>query len=125
MTDQAAPKPIFTRAAEATAAGAANVWTFLTSLSPAINNAVSALAIPLLCVALGIGSIVGYQKATAPIAIPVALPDPPKAAPVPVVSTGDVDHIVAQHCAGISGKLDTLLDRTAPKGSARKTSGRK
>ena len=84
MSDQSAPKPLVTRAAEATAAGAANVWAAIVALAPAINNLVSSLAIPALCLLLGSGVTIGVQKATAPLSLPMALPDVPKAEPVKV-----------------------------------------
>lgn len=121
MTDQSAPKPIATRAAEA----AANGWTALVAYAPTVQTLVSSLAIPLLCVVLGIGGTVGYQKATAPLTLPVALPDLPRSAPVPVVSMENLDHALALHCGAAQQKLDVLLQRTEPKGSLKKTSGKR
>jgi len=123
MTDQTAPKPIVTRAAESVVNG----WTFAVGLLPSINSLITTLAIPALCLALGIGGTIGVQKATAPISLPVALPDLPKAAtatPVPVVSMDNLDHALALHCGGLRERIDVLIQRTEPKGALKKASAR-
>ena len=66
----------------------------------------------------------GYQKATAPLTLPVALPDLPKVVPVPAITAADVAQAVGVHCSGLNGKLDTLLERTAPKVTGKRTSAR-
>jgi hypothetical protein len=122
MTEQSAPKPIVTRAVEATIAGAANVWTFATEAikTPLVQTIGSLLVAAM----LGAGTLAGYQKVTAPLTMPVALPDLPKSLPTPIASVSAVHDVVREHCDAQGAKLDILLERTAPKGSLRKTSGR-
>lgn len=115
------------RAAEAVATSAANGWTAIIALAPSINGVVGALAIPLLCVALGIAGSVGYQKATASLTLPAALPDLPKpiALPTPVVSMENLGHALDLHCGRLEGKIDEVRKLLEPKGLMKKTSGKK
>lgn len=113
------------RAAEAVATTAANGWTAIIALAPSINGVVSALAIPLLCVLLGIGGAVGYQKATASLSLPAAAPDLPKSLPTPVVSMENLGHALEGHCGKLEGKIDEVKKMLEPKGSVKRTSGKK
>lgn len=96
----------------ATPSTVANIYSWLISLSPSINAAITSLAVPVLCVMLGVGGAVGYQKATAVPALPMALPDLPK--PVPTVSVADVDHLIGLHCADVKSMLAEIKDRLPP-----------
>jgi hypothetical protein len=50
----------------------------------------------------------------APAKMVISAMDAPK--PVPMVAIGDLDAVIAAHCGGVNGKLDTLLERIpAPK----------
>ena len=122
MTDQTSPKPAVTRAAEAIANG----WSFLTeavkALAPSLNNASSLL----LAAALGAGGLAGYQKITAPAAVPaLTLPaaDPPR--PTPIARAEEVEHLIGEHVGKIRGDiaaLRTLIEERLP---AKPSSGSK
>lgn len=129
MTDQTAPKPIVTRAAEATVSGAANVWSFLTEAikTTAVQNTLGILV----ALVVGASGLAGYQKVTAATAptphLVLQAADAPKPVPVPVVSMGDVDHALQLHCGRVEGKVDEVLRRlpemkTSP--APRKTAAR-
>ncbi len=90
-----------------TTAPTSNVYTWLTSLSPAVIGLVS-----LLTGLLAGGG--GYAYLNRPtMTLPTALPDQPR--PAAIVSVADVDHIVTERCNGISGKLDDVLGRLPAK----------
>ena len=122
MTDQTAPKPLVARAAAAVVAAPGAVKDWFSTLSPAIN----ACIVVVVTAAVTFGSTMAtqhYLKPAAKLSMPVALPDLPKPAPTPMVSVADVDHALGLHCGKVEGKLDVLLERTAPKGSVKKTAG--
>lgn len=62
---------------------------------------------------VGVGTTLWVNKPK--LSLPVAMADQPR--PSTIVSVSDVDHIVAERCNSIGGKLDDILTRlpAAPK----------
>ncbi len=107
MTEQTAPKPIVTRAAEATVAAASTAATVVVGLLPSLNT----------CLSLIVGGLVTWGGLAVkahyetPKLVIEAADKPAPVAPVPMrVVVEPLDGIKAD-IAALSGKLDKVLER--------------
>lgn len=85
----------------------ANLYSWLTSLSPAVIAVATALT------AFIAGGATAWVAKPEPAKIAVPAADPPK--PTPVVSVVGVTDLIKTHCTEVQWKLDRLLERTEPK----------
>jgi len=128
MTEETAPKPMVTRAAEAVVAAPAAVRDWFTTLSPAIN----ACIIAIVTAAVTLGSTLLTQhlvKQSGPTFKTLQAADAPKAEPAPMrVVVEPLDGIKAELASMRSecgGKIEEVLRRLpepkAPPAKATKT----